>query len=108
MYNDNIPYSNGVNRTARRRYNTPDVPEMPMLDSTSMPRRKCDGSLPDQTYDGSGDLGWGLKEHPLAMVYSPYNHWRNMFTPDVALEKGTMFAELYFPFEADKRKGGCC
>jgi len=33
----------------------------------------------------------------LAMVYSPYQTWRMLLSPDDALAKGTLFEELYKP-----------
>lgn len=53
--------------------------------------------------------GWGLHDHPLAMVYSPYQHFRDTYTPDIALGRGTLFSELDLPFEGyhNKRNGGC-
>lgn len=72
--------------------------------------RSCDGTLrnPSPTPD-KGDHGWGLLDHPLAMVYSPYQLFRDVYSPDVSLSRGTMFAELDLPFEGDKRRnGGCC
>ena len=38
----------------------------------------------------------------LAMVYSPYQSWRLLLSPDDALARGTLFEELYKPF-----RGGC-
>ena len=38
----------------------------------------------------------------LAMVYSPYQSWRMLLSPDDALAHGTLFEELYKPF-----RGGC-
>lgn len=50
--------------------------------------------------------GWGLYDHPLAMVYSPCQSWHEVYAPDVALSRGTMFSELDLPFEPSKcRKG---
>ncbi len=40
---------------------------------------------------------------PLAMVYAPYQHFRKLYPAPEALSKGTLFTELYYPFEA---KGG--
>ncbi len=99
-------------------------------------RRLCDGTLVQDSYDncaqgrslprnenansmngcnnmsnggcGNGNSTWGLKSHPLAMVYSPLHEFRDLYDPDVALERGTMFAELDLPFEGGKTgKGGC-
>lgn len=35
----------------------------------------------------------------LAMVYSPYQAFRMLFTPEEALRHGTLFEELYKPLE---------
>ncbi len=35
---------------------------------------------------------------PLAMAYVPRQKWRNAYSPDEALARGTMFAELDLPF----------
>ena len=75
------------------------------------PRRLCDGSLPNTENEGCGTAvgGWGLRSYPLAMVYSPLQDFDQLYTPEVALERGTLFSELDLPFEGDKRKkGGCC
>ena len=76
--------------------------------------RLCDGTLPendavsDMNGCGTDNGGWGLHSHPLAMVYSPLQEFRELYTPDVALQRGTMFAELDLPFEGYKgSKGGC-
>ena len=39
---------------------------------------------------------------PLAMVYAPMQKWRNAYSPDEALIRGTMFAELDRPFYPPK------
>lgn len=39
-------------------------------------------------------------ELPLAMIYSPDDSFDNLYEQDEALEKGTLFADLFFPFEA--------
>ena len=33
----------------------------------------------------------------LAMVYSPYQSFRMLYSPDTALKRGTLFEELYKP-----------
>ena len=38
----------------------------------------------------------------LAMVYSPEQVWRNIYEPSEALDRGTLFAELYFPLAREK------
>lgn len=46
--------------------------------------------------------GWGLYEYPLVMVYAPYQTFRNVYKCHEALEHGTLFSELYLPFEGCK------
>ncbi len=53
-----------------------------------------------------GEHGWGLREYPLGMVYSPYQEWRNIYKEDTALSRGTLFSELDLPFEGKNCKGG--
>jgi hypothetical protein len=59
--------------------------------------------MPDERpqHNGNSDTkdGWGLHNHPLAMVYSPYQSFRNVYPADMALDRGTLFAELDLPFE---------
>jgi hypothetical protein len=77
-----------------------DIP--PQLDGGNS-RRRCDGTMPDERpqHNGNSDTkdGWGLYNHPLAMVYSPYQSFRNVYPADMALDRGTLFAELDLPFE---------
>lgn len=37
---------------------------------------------------------------PLAMVYSPFQKFENLYCEEEALEKGSLFSDLYLPFEA--------
>ena len=53
---------------------------------------------------GEGDMGGGCRcegcgGRQLAMVYSPMQCWRRLYTPDEALMKGTLFEELNKPYE---------
>ena len=43
---------------------------------------------------------------PLAMVYAPSQKWRQAYSPDEALSRGTMFAELDKPFYPPRVCGG--
>ena len=54
---------------------------------------------------GCGD-NFAEMNNRLAMVYSPYQEWQNIYNGEKALENGTLFAELDKPFYG-KRKGGC-
>ena len=56
----------------------------------------------------NGNRGRGFHDHPLAMVYSPYQHFREIYTPDTALDRGTLFSELDLPFEGGNRRNGGC
>lgn len=35
---------------------------------------------------------------PLAMMYVPWQQFNETYTENTALEKGTVFPELYYPF----------
>ena len=84
-----------------------DLRATPRLAPEVLPQRRCDGSLRNNQTRGSGRTGWGLEEYPLAMVYSPYQEWRQIYTPDVALCRGTLFSELDLPLEAINCRKGC-
>ena len=49
------------------------------------------------------------QNYTLAMVYSPYQEWQNIYNGEKALENGTIFAELDKPFLGYKyTKGTGC
>ena len=105
MYNDN-----NLQETRRRVMLRQVCPMSPSAEGGSSPEtggRLCDGTMPNQS-STDRRTGWGLRNHPLAMVYSPYQEWRDAYTPEVALNRGTLFAELDLPFEGDKKRGGIC
>ena len=71
-------------------------------------RRNCRNDEHGNGDCGNGLGGWGLNSHPLAMVYSPLQEFRDLYDVDVALGRGTIFAELDLPFEGKMSgKGGC-
>lgn len=39
----------------------------------------------------------------LAMMYVPYQRFENLYEPERALERGTLFAELDLPFYGSKK-----
>ena len=105
MYNEN----DLMNMTPRERIN--EELSQRRDDMVYPPRtntqRNCRGS--DNDYRSEERLTWGLENHPLASVYSPIQIWRNLYEPDEALKKGTLFKELDLPFERiDRSGGGCC
>lgn len=55
-------------------------------------------------------LTWGLDNYPLASVYSAIQIWRNLYEPEEALKRGTLFKELDLPFVCGDISvgGGCC
>ena len=95
-----LPFTSPVNTKG-------DIRSTPRLVPEIMPQRRCDGSLRNNQVNGAGRTGWGLEEYPLASVYSPYQEWRQTYTPDVALCRGTLFAELDLPFDASCCRRGC-
>jgi len=61
----------------------------------------CDGQ--------NGTIGWGISNHPLSMVYAPWQNFDNLYDLDTALKQGTVFAELDLPFAGRSiSKGGSC
>lgn len=87
---------------------------------TDSVRSKADYSLPvmerpDNNYTHSeGNAGcakskWAVYNNPLGSVYAPYQVWKNLYSEEKALSRGTMFEELDLPFEgANQQKGGKC
>ena len=53
------------------------------------------------------DLQNCINKLPLAMAYVPLQQFGEMYSPAVALERGTLFPELDLPFEGEtvKEKG---
>ena len=49
--------------------------------------------------DSMGGAEKGCSARQLAMVYSPYQCWRMLYSPDKALSRGTLFEELDKPLE---------
>ena len=41
----------------------------------------------------------GMESYPLAMAYVPWQQWKQTYTLDQALQRGTIFPELDLPFE---------
>ena len=46
----------------------------------------------------SGDVSRFPKNTPLAMAYVPFQQWGNVYDDAEALDKGTLFPDLDFPF----------
>lgn len=41
-------------------------------------------------------------ETPVGMAYVPYQQWKNIYEPDVALERATIFKDLDKPFLGER------
>lgn len=63
--------------------------------------------------DGGPDAGYPnpygfdsryLGSLPLAMAYVPYQQWKTAYSPDKALQAGTVFPELDLPFRGGMRR----
>lgn len=50
----------------------------------------------------------GEFDYSLAMVYSPYQHFQNLYCEEEGFVAGTIFKELDKPFYGPKCKGGIC
>ena len=57
----------------------------------------CQGNAPQSEREINAMDGGLSGKHQLAMVYSPYQCWRMIYTPADALMHGTLFEELYKP-----------
>lgn len=55
----------------------------------------------DKNYDAEID-------YSLAMVYSPYQKWQNLYCLEEGFKAGTIFKELDKPFYGPKCGGGMC
>ena len=77
------------------------------------PMRPDDGRMPTRDGCSGGGVGNGenhgmsegdrcLSSRSLAMVYSPYQTWKMIYSPEDALSHGTLFEELYKPLEGCK------
>lgn len=83
--------------------------------SDDMLRRMLDGNamrpMPNmQNTRPEGRMTWGLEGYPLASVYAPLQEFHKLYDMDTALKNGTLFSELYLPFEGQSvaNKGGTC
>jgi len=50
--------------------------------------------------------GDNIDDFPIAMAYVPWQKWNGAYPAEEALEKGTVFPELYLPFKG-KGAGSC-
>lgn len=62
------------------------------------------GCTPSCPWSSGCTDGWGLSNHPLAMIYSPCQGFHSLYDMDTALTRGTLFSELDFPLEVVEGK----
>lgn len=67
----------------------------------------AEGRKEDRENDCSCALDMRLAGSPLAMVYSPDQEWRELYTDEEALSRGTLFKELDKPFYPGCKTGRC-
>ena len=49
-------------------------------------------------YSANKESNNNITNQSLAMAYVPQQNWRNLYSPEVALNRGTLFAEVDKPF----------
>lgn len=77
----------------------------------NMPRPRCGENMPHSCRREDSDCGHGedgMNGFSLAMVYSPHQHWRNLYDEETGLKRGTIFEELDKPFHGPACMGGGC
>ena len=76
-----------------------------------MPRSRCGENMSRSCRREDSDCGRGedcMSDFSLAMVYSPHQHWRNLYDEETGLTRGTIFEELDKPFHGPACMGGGC
>ena len=63
------------------------------------------GSYEIQDTHGTHSSHGNMQPMALAMAYVPWQRWTETYPLDEGLTKGTIFPDLYLPFEG-RRKGG--
>ncbi len=53
----------------------------------------------------TGGTAWDPDSFPLAMVYAPESTFSNIYGDEEGLDRGTIFSDLYFPFECSSCRG---
>lgn len=76
-----------------------------------MSRSRCGENMSRSCRREDSDCGRGedcMSDFSLAMVYSPHQHWRNLYDEETGLTRGTIFEELDKPFHGPACMGGGC
>ena len=83
----------------------------PCCRTEGMSRSRCGENMPHSCRREDSDCGRGedcMSDFSLAMVYSPHQHWRNLYDEETGLTRGTIFEELDKPFHGPACMGGGC
>ena len=83
----------------------------PCCRTEGMSRSRCGENMPHSCRREDSDCGHGedgMNGFSLAMVYSPHQHWRNLYDEETGLKRGTIFEELDKPFHGPACMGGGC
>lgn len=83
----------------------------PCCRTEGMSRSRCGENMPHSCRREDSDCGHGedgMNGFSLAMVYSPHQHWRNLYDEETGLTRGTIFEELDKPFHGPACMGGGC
>lgn len=67
--------------------------------NVGMNERSMGGNTSSNNGGCTGNNSSNCTQRHLAMVYSPYQCWRMLYSPDEALNHGCLFEELYKPLE---------
>lgn len=91
--------SRGVSETEQRRNGScPGTGEI-WRGNSGMGENGDGDFLRDINWDDVREAHNACSKHQLAMVYSPNQCWRRLYSPEEALSHGTLFEELYKPLE---------
>ena len=83
----------------------------PCCRTEGVSRSRCGENMPHSCRREDSDCGHGedgMNGFSLAMVYSPHQHWRNLYDEETGLKRGTIFEELDKPFHGPACMGGGC
>ena len=83
----------------------------PCCRTEGVSRSRCGENMPHSCRREDSDCGHGedgMNGFSLAMVYSPHQHWRNLYDEETGLTRGTIFEELDKPFHGPACMGGGC
>ena len=84
------------------------------MNQYSTPRERIDDSFRIRVENGAfagapaadrSYAAWDPNGSPQAMVYAPESTFSNIYGDEEALSRGTLFSDLYFPFDRSSCRG---